>query len=176
MDIEKLKYPVGKVVRPESYTNEYRAKAMKVISDFPLELEKAVVNLTVKQLLGRYRPDGWSIQQVVHHCADSHMNAFTRFKLTLTEDHPTIKPYEEKLWAVSADADNPDLTDSLNIIKGVHSRWLKLMQSMKDEQWDLSFYHPETQRDTSLNLALTIYEWHCRHHLQHILNAIENPY
>jgi uncharacterized damage-inducible protein DinB len=95
MEIDILRYPVGKVTRPENYTEEYRANAIKTIEELPAKLKAAVANIDKSKLTARYRPDGWSVQQVIHHLADSHINSFTRFKLALTEDAPTIKPYEE---------------------------------------------------------------------------------
>ncbi len=176
MDLEKFKYRVGKVVRPDAYTPEYREKSIATIEQLPLQLAQVCKTLTHRQLLGKYRPEGWNIQQVVHHLADSHMNAYTRFKLALTEENPSIKPYDENSWAVMADGNSPEIKSSLLILEGLHERWVVLMKSMEEEMWTRSFYHPETKRDTSLNLALSIYEWHCRHHLQHVINAINTPF
>jgi hypothetical protein len=176
MEIDILRYPVGKVTRPENYTEEYRANAIKTIEELPAKLKAAVANIDKSKLTARYRPDGWSVQQVIHHLADSHINSFTRFKLALTEDAPTIKPYEEKLWAEMTDANDQNIEDSIMIITGVHARWVRLLKSMNTADWDKVFLHPEGNRSISLNFALTIYDWHCRHHLQHIINAINNGY
>lgn len=176
MEIDILKYPVGKVVKPEVYTDQYRADAIKIIEDLPSQLKKVLSNVDSPKLTARYRPEGWTIQQVVHHLADSHINSFVRFKLALTENNPTIKPYEEKSWAEMIDANDSNIEDSIQIISGIHARWVKLMRNMSSSDWDKSFQHPEGNRTISLNFALTIYEWHCRHHLQHIVNAINNGF
>ncbi len=175
MEIE-LKYPIGKFKAPEQYDDLFRDAAIKNFEELPSKLKEVLAGVTKEQLKGRYRPEGWSIRQVVHHLADSHMNCLIRFKLALTEDHPTIKPYMENLWAVMPDADNDEINDSLMIIEGVHGRAVKLLKTISGEDWERKVHHPESKRDMSVNFLLALYSWHCNHHLAHIKNALSNPY
>lgn len=174
--MEELKYPIGKFKAPEVYDEAFRKNAIREFEVLPTLLVDTVLGLPSKQLLGKYRPDSWSIRQVVHHIADSHMNCLIRFKLALTEDHPTIKPYDENKWAMLADGNNDDIEDSILIIEGVHKRLVKLIKSIKPEEWERKVHHPESNRDMSLNFLLALYSWHGKHHLAHIENAIRKPY
>ena len=115
-----------------------------------------------------YRPEVWTIRQVVHHCADSHMNSFIRFKQTLTEDVPTIKPYEENIWAELEDSKNLDVNISVNLLFALHQRWVVLLNSFVESDWDKKFCHPETNQFIDLKTNLAIYAWHCSHHLAHV--------
>ncbi len=174
--MEELKYPIGKFKAPEVYDETFRKNAIRDFDILPTLLVDTVLGLPSKQLLGKYRPDSWSIRQVVHHIADSHMNCLIRFKLGLTEDHPTIKPYDENKWATLADGNNDEIEDSILIIEGVHKRLIKLFKSIKGEEWERTIFHPESNRDMSLNFLLALYSWHGKHHLAHIENAIRKPY
>ncbi len=174
--MEELKYPIGKFKVPEVYDEAFRKNAIRDLESLPTTLVDTVLGLPSKQLLGKYRPDAWSVRQVVHHIADSHMNCLIRFKLALTEDHPTIKPYDENKWAMLADGNNDDIEDSILIIEGVHKRLVKLIKSIKPEEWERKVHHPESNRDMSLNFLLALYSWHGKHHLAHIENAIRKPY
>lgn len=168
MDIEKLRFPVG---GPPAYNNPHPDildEALSVIEEFPDKLKTLVQNTTVEQLNWRYRPEGWAVKQVVHHCADSHINSFIRFKLALTETTPTIKPYFEDKWAELTDAHDDNIDYSMHIISGLHKKWVKLLRSLGNEQFKLEFYHPEQQRKISLAENTLFYAWHCRHHLAHI--------
>jgi len=166
--LEELKYPVGKWTWPDNVTDEEIRDAISTIADFPHQMMEAVKGLTGEQLDTPYRPDGWTIRQVVHHTADSHMNAYIRFKWALTEDNPTLKPYDQAKWAELADSkDDPDF--SLLILKGVHHRWVTIMQNMSDAEWDSKLRHPEHTKQLTLRLIAKQYQWHCHHHLQHIL-------
>lgn len=115
-----------------------------------------------------YRPSGWTIRQVVHHCADSHMNAFIRFKLALTEDSPTVKPYREEFWAELPDILNLPIEPSLQILEGLHQRWATLLRSFGSREWMAGYIHPEHGKHVGLDEATGEYAWHCRHHLAHI--------
>ncbi len=172
MEEEQLKYPIGKPQPKQGYTLEDRAEGISVIRGFPSEMRKVLEGLTEDQLHWRYRPYGWSIMQVVHHCADSHMNCFTRFKLALTEENPTVRPYFEGLWALLPDTLESELEPSLRMLEGIHQRWSLLMDRMDDDDWEKTFVHPEYQKDISLKEALAIYDWHARHHLEHVRRAI----
>ena len=168
MDIEKLKYPIGKFERPIKYTSEILKEYIDIIDQLPQKLTNEVQNLSDEQLDTQYRPNGWTIRQVVNHFADSHMNSLIRFKLTITEETPTIKPYFEDRWAELSDSKFIPINSALKMIEGIHERWVFLLRSLTENDWNKSFYHPETNKELSLNENLGIYAWHCRHHLAHI--------
>jgi len=166
--LEQLRYPIGKFNAPESYSAESLLKYISVIENFPAALKPEVINLTDQQLNTPYRPDGWTIRQVVHHCADSHMNAIIRVKLALTEDTPTVRPYFEDRFAELADTKSLPVDSSLQILEGVHLRWNALLRAMKPEDFLRGFIHPEKNRELKLNEVTAMYAWHCQHHLAHI--------
>lgn len=171
IDIEKLKFPIGRFTCPEEITQEHLETWKKTIREFPLELKKSVENLSVTEKNWKYRPEGWTIKQVIHHLADSHMNAIIRLKLTLTEDVPVIRPYEEALWAELTDGLQDDIQSSLKIIEGVHERWSQLLENLSVHDFNRMYYHPQHQRLFSVKEGLGIYHWHCTHHLAHIKQA-----
>lgn len=171
-DIEKLKFPIGRFTCPEEITSDHLAAWKEKIAAFPQELKRKTVNLSATELNWKYRPNGWNIKQVVHHLADSHMNALIRLKLTLTEDAPVIRPYEEALWAELNDGLQDDIQSSLKIIEGIHERWSLLLQHLSESDWNRMYYHPQHQRLFSVKEGLGIYHWHCNHHLAHIEQAI----
>lgn len=167
MDIQKLKFPIGEFSPLESYTTEQLNSYINDIEILPLQLRKEVEGLSDKQLDTQYRPEGWTIRQVVHHIPDSHMNALIRFKLTLTEDNPTIRPYFEDRWANLSDAKMPpDI--SLNLTEAVHGRWVNILRSMTGEDFERKYTHPEYKKVFTLKEALHMYSWHGKHHLAHI--------
>lgn len=170
---EHLQYPIGRFILPVTVTEIEIQKAIERIEIFPMHIREAVGGLNEMVLTTRYRPGGWNIRQVVHHCADSHMNAFIRFKLALTEEDPVIKPYDEARWA-----EGPDyLTDpaiSLSILENVHFRWIILMKAMEKSDWDKSFVHPQYNRVQKLRQTVMLYAWHGEHHLGHIRNALRS--
>ena len=165
---EDLRYPIGKFVKPDEVTVEQRDKFIKTILALPQRLEGAVGGLSERQLDTPYRPGGWTIRQTVHHIADSHLNSFVRFKLALTEDAPTIRPYYEDRWANLADSEMP-IDVSLKIIEGLHLRWATLLLNMSDADFKRELIHPETGAWT-LEKMLALYDWHSRHHTAHITN------
>src|SRR5690554_6473415 len=173
-DLEKLKYPIGKFQKPKNIDKFQIEDWIKIIKVFPDKVVNEVKNLTEKELEKQYRPDGWTITQVVNHCADSHMNSFIRFKLTLTEDTPTIKPYFENLWTELPDSKNFPIESSLEILKGLHERWVNLMENLSEIELEKEFLHPESKERISLKTNIGIYAWHCEHHLAHIVNAKQN--
>ncbi len=161
------RYPVGKFSPPDgAVPTEQRNELLNQVAEAPAKLRSAIHGLTEDQLETPYREGGWSSRQVVHHVADSHMNALIRFKLALCEDNPTIKPYPEHLWADLADQKLP-IEVSLPIVDNVHHRWVTVLRSMKETDWARTFNHPEmgVQR---LDRALALYAWHGRHHVAHI--------
>jgi uncharacterized damage-inducible protein DinB len=166
-----LRYPIGKFQPPASDSPEAISKddltlAIAAIAELPSELRNAVQGLDHEQLNTPYREGGWTIRQVVHHLADSHMNAFLRLRLALTEDWPTIKPYNEKAWATLHDATAP-VEWSLELVEALHARWVMLLQSLDDSQWQRGFRHPENGPQ-SIALATLVYAWHGNHHIAHI--------
>ena len=165
-----LKYPVGKFTPPASYTQEEMAAWINDIKTLPGKVRNAVIGLTEPQLNTPYRPGGWTIKQVVHHLADSHMNSLIRFKWAMTEENPTIKTYKEGEWAMLRDYQLP-VESSLKMLEGIHQHLVALFESMTDEEWSRTFYHPEMKIDVSLKRNLGLYSWHSRHHLAHITNT-----
>ena len=172
MNLEQLKYPVGKFVKPESITKEIIDSAISEIENFPSFVKTEIQNLDEKDLQLRYRPEGWTITQVVHHCADSHINSYMRFKLALTENVPTIKPYEESLWAELSD-NNLSPFVSLKLLEALHEKWVYILKSLSEEDLNKEFIHPEQSKKISLKENVLIYSWHCQHHLAHIKQAKE---
>ncbi len=168
MDIEKLKFPIGKFEKPEIITKNVLNKWISDISTFPKRLSNQVVNLSNEQLDTQYRPEGWTLRQVIHHCADSHMNSLTRLKLTLTEDQPTIKPYFEERWAELLDTKNMPIQPSLKMLEGIHERWTVLLNNLTDGQLKREFIHPQSGKIFSVDENIGLYAWHCNHHLAHI--------
>ena len=166
--LEKLKFPIGKHEKPASITPELMEQYISKIAAFPSKLKKEVVHLTDEQLDTPYRPDGWTIRQVVHHCADSHMNALIRFKLSLTEDIPVIKPYHEEIWAELADSKTMEIAPSIILLEGLHARWVQLLCSLSPSDLERSFIHPAHGNKVLLNENTSIYAWHGEHHLAHI--------
>ena len=167
--LEALKYPTGKFVRgTKAETPERIAACIAIIEAFPEKLRVAVGGLSDAQLHTRYRPEGWTVRQVVHHLADSHVQAPARFKLALTEEKPVIKPYKEALWAELCDARGMPVEPSLQIITGLHARWVALLRDLAPADLSRSYFHPEQQREVSLAEALELYAWHSMHHLAHI--------
>jgi hypothetical protein len=162
-----LRYPIGPYQREDSVTAERRGEWIRDIAETPAKLRQAVASLNDEQLDTPYRPEGWTVRQVVHHVPDSHMNAFIRFKLALTEDTPTIKPYDQALWAGLADARAP-IADSLALLESLHNRWLILLNAMSPGDFGRSYRHPEQGRTMKLEEVLGLYSWHGKHHVAHI--------
>ncbi len=172
-NIDTLRYPIGPFETPANHTPAMLAGWINDIEAFPTELTALVENLTDEQLALQYRPSGWTIRQVVHHCADSHMNALVRTKLALTETMPTIKPYEEALWAELPDTLKLPLQPSLQILAGIHTRWVALLRNLDEAQWQKAgYFHPEHNRQFLLPAIVANYAWHGKHHLGHVKLAI----
>lgn len=171
--MEDLRYPIGICPALEHIDAEQLKKWIETIEEFPAKIKTAVNGLTDEEFDTPYREDGWTIRQLVHHLADSHMNAYLRFKLALTEKKPTIKPYEQDSWAKQPDYEGP-VGPSLNILEGVHHRWAKLLHAMKPEDFEQTYVHPEYNDEYDLKESLCQYDWHCRHHLAHIELAKNN--
>ncbi len=162
-----LRYPIGRYRPPEPVTAEDRREWIGEIERAPALLRSAVEGLSGEQLDTPYRPDGWTVRQVVHHLPDSHMNSYVRFRLALTEDEPVIKPYLEDRWATLPDAVSAPIGMSLDLLDSLHRRWVALLNSLTPEQLERAFRHPELGVRT-LEWNLGLYAWHGRHHLAHI--------
>ena len=170
--MEDLKYPIGKFTPKDSYSNEEIQKNILRIASLPTRLSDAVKNFDDKKFDTAYRDGGWTVRQLVHHIADSHLNAYIRFKWTLTEDRPTIKAYEEKLWATTEEVKS-DPQISLTLLKAHHTKWVGLLKTLTPSQLERDFIHPETKKAVNLKNLLALYAWHSDHHLAHITKLIE---
>jgi uncharacterized damage-inducible protein DinB len=168
------RYPVGHFTAPATISLGDRNDAIATLAELPEQLRNAVDGLSYAQLGTPYREGGWTVRQVVHHVADSHMNALIRVKLALTEDWPTVKPYDEAAWAKLHDVAAP-VEWSLELVEALHARWVMLLQSLDEEQWKRGCNHPENGPMTVEHITL-LYAWHSRHHIAHIthLRAAEN--
>jgi DinB superfamily len=162
-----LRYPIGKFTYDGPLTEEKKQKCLDDITHTPANLRAAVSGLSAQQLDSPYRPDGWTVRQLVHHVPDSHMNAYIRFKLALTEEEPTIKPYAEDRWAVLADTQSTPIEVSLMLLESLHTRWMRLLGSLAAPDWKRTFRHPELGLIT-LDKNLALYAWHGRHHVAHV--------
>ena len=165
--VPDLRYPIGPFVDSKPVTPAMHEDALAAIAALPNVVRNATEWLDDAQLGTRYRPGGWTVRQVVHHLADSHMHGLMRVKLALTEDNPTIKPYDENAYALLGDMTLP-LSVSLRILDGVHARWMAVYQAMAPEQWSRTFVHPERGETMDLASHLQLYAWHGRHHVAHI--------
>jgi hypothetical protein len=165
---DKLRYPIGKFITPEVYTTDYLSERIQEIADFPALLKKEVSQLSDEQLDTPYRDGGWTIRQVTHHCADSHMNCFIRLKWALTEDTPTIKFYYEDLWGEMVDNTKMPIESTLALLEGLHFRLAYLMKSLSASDLNKSFIHPEHNASFQIKEIIGTYAWHGLHHLAHI--------
>jgi hypothetical protein len=166
--MEDLRYPIGPFRYGGAGNPARREQWIGEIADAPGQLRAAVAGLSPVQLDTPYRPDGWTVRQVVHHVPDSHLNAYTRIKLALTEEEPTIKPYEEARWAELPDARTGPLEPSLALLEFLHQRWLLLLRSLRPADFARRFRHPELGRLFGLDEVVAMYAWHGRHHVAHI--------
>jgi len=167
-----LRYPIGKY-EEQPFSQELKESWIRDIRFLPQAIENAVLNLDHAQLQTPYREGGWTIQQLVHHVADSHINAFCRFKLALTENNPVIKPYEQQLWAEMDDVKHLPINISVTLLYALHTRWYEMIRNLPDAAWKRSFIHPEHHLTFTLWHSLGNYSWHGRHHVAHI-TALRN--
>jgi hypothetical protein len=167
-----LRYPIGKFKFEGPTTPEQREELLNQIEQAPSRLRAAVKGLSDQQLDTPYRPEGWTVRQVAHHVPDSHLNAYIRYKLALTEDEPTIKPYAEDRWAQLADTQATPVEVSLAMLDSLHNRWVHLLRSLQPDDWKRAFRHPELGL-VSLEKNLALYAWHGRHHAAHITSLRE---
>ena len=171
-----LRFPIGEFEKPKIISDDLIKTWIQTISDFPTLLRAEVEHLSDEKLDWTYRKDGWNIRQVVNHCADSHINSFMRFKLTLTENKPTIRPYFEDRWAELNDTTKTPVEFSLKILEGIHARWVVLLNCLTEKDLLKTFIHPEGNKEISLKENIGIYAWHCKHHLEHIKLAKSYSY
>jgi hypothetical protein len=164
---DALRFPTGKFTRPPSYDPATRATYIDAIARTPADLRSAVTGLSSSQLDEPYRPGGWTLRQVVHHVPDSHMNAYVRFKLALTEDAPVIKPYDEARWAELEDSRTTPIETSLQLLDAIHDRWVRILRAMSPSDYAREYTHPEMGRNP-LDFMLALYAWHGPHHIAHI--------
>jgi len=162
------RYPIGKFSFSGPSDETQRKKSIDAIEQAPAALRAAIRGLSPQQVETPYRDGGWTVRQVVHHVPESHMNAYIRFKLALTEDEPTIKPYMEDRWAKLQDVQSTPLEVSLALMDSLHDRWVRLLRLLKPEDWKRTFRHPEMGETLTLDKTLALYSWHGRHHVAHI--------
>jgi DinB superfamily len=166
-ELARLRYPLGGPRRAELSTAQERSAAIEGIRQLPQNLRSAVAAFSEEQLETPYRPGGWTVRQLVHHVADSHMNAYVRVRLALTEDWPTIIPYQENRWAELNDASTGAVSTSLDLLQSLHTRWVQLFASLDEHDWKRGYVHPENGRET-LERVVVVYDWHGRHHTAHV--------
>jgi len=166
--MKELQYPIGKFIYEEPQDEFEMEILLDGLAIVPAILRIEVDQLTDEQLDTPYRPEGWTVRQVVHHLADSHINAYIRFKLALTEIEPVIKTYDQELWAETFESKKANIDFSLDLLEAVHKKWNELLRSLDESDLRKSYFHPETGELVSLYEALSLYEWHGRHHIAHI--------
>ncbi len=166
--MEHLKYPIGRYQKPDAATPELMQEWINVLDVLPSWMDACIENLDEQQLHVPYREGGWTIQQVVHHVADSHMNAYIRLKLALTEDNPTIKPYDENAWAMLPDVQLVPVNISITMLHTMHRRMVAALRHMSPADWQRTYFHPEHKRSIPLWELVALYAWHSRHHTEHI--------
>jgi hypothetical protein len=175
-DLERLQYPVGRMPRNAApLDTKTRAELIAVLEALPDKVRTLVSGLTDAQLDTPYRPGGWTVRQVVHHVPDSHMNAYIRMKLAVTEDQPNAKTYEEARWAELPEAKSGPIAMSLDLLDALHRRWVAFLRALPEHNFGRTFLHPEWGT-VSIDEALSMYAWHCRHHAEHIRNAVNRNF
>jgi hypothetical protein len=172
-DLEKLRYPIGRYTLPDTISEDDIRSWISTIDAFPEKLEKLTNSLTNKQLNTCYRDQGWTVRQVIHHCYDSHHNSYTRFKWALTEHAPMIKAYDEAAWCALPDSKEAPIELSLVALKGLHAKWVYLLNALSAEELDSTFIHPENGFTYTLKQVISLYAWHCDHHFAHIDSLVK---
>ncbi len=168
-DLIHLKYPIGKFIDPGTTFSDQIPSYISDIENLPSLIDEEYKKIKANSLVEMpYRPGGWTARQVVHHLADSHMNALIRFKLTITEEHPTIKPYMEAKWAELSDVKDVDPGVSINLLEGIHLKLVSILRNASKSDFDRVYFHPESQKEFKLSTATALYSWHGKHHLGHL--------
>ncbi|MEO6683824.1 MAG: YfiT family bacillithiol transferase [Ginsengibacter sp.] len=175
--IDDIRYPIGREEDQPASSEEYnellKASFLREIKILPTSLEMTILNLDAEQLNTAYRKDGWTVNQLIHHVADSHLIAYSRFKWALTENNPSIKPYDQDAWALLEDTKLVPVNVSLTLLHALHARWYAIMYSLSEEQWQRTIFHPEHQKSITLWELLKSYAWHGKHHVAQI-TALRN--
>lgn len=169
-EIDKLRFPVGEFSYSKNYSDEELTESITDIENLAQILKSEVSSLDEKQLNTPYRDGGWTVKQVVHHLVDSHINGYIRAKLVVTEDTPTIKPYDQDRWSELQEVELSDINESLKILDGLHKRWVTFLNSLNPEDFEKEYFHPEHGISISLKQSTCSYGWHCQHHVAHITN------
>ena len=169
--LEKLKYPVGRFLWVERLSHEEIKSLTEEIRSFPAELKAEIQDYKPEDFQKTYRPGAWQIGQLIHHLADSHIHVYTRFKLALTQDTPTVLDYDHDQWSEMSDALDTNVKSSLMILEGIHYRWAALIETLDSHQWEKQYYHPARDKFYPLATVLALYAWHGKHHLAHIKNT-----
>jgi hypothetical protein len=172
MTTPDLRFPIGRFEKPETCTLEELQNMLNALENFPNKVIALAGHLPAEQLNWRYRPDGWTLKQVVHHCSDSHFNCLLRVKLSLTEDKPVIKPYIEAKWAELPDSLEDNLSASIQILKGVHYKLNVLLRTLSEDDLKRIYIHPQYNSTFSIMQVIALYSWHCNHHYAHMEQAI----
>ena len=174
---DEIRFPIGKEKDQEGYKSDFneslKSSLIEDIRILPVSLDYAIQNLDAAQLATPYREGGWTVNQLIHHVADSHINAYVRFKLVLTEETPVIKPYDQDLWAGLPDTQKLPVNISITLLHALHSRWGQCMDDMSETQWQRRMYHPERKAEITLWSLLKSYAWHGKHHTAHIVKLRE---
>ncbi|GAB2553805.1 YfiT family bacillithiol transferase [Spirosoma areae] len=171
-NLDTLRYPIGQLAPGQMFSSADTQQHIAAIDEFPIKLTELVGKWGDDRLDTPYRPDGWTVRQLVHHVADSHLNAYVRTKLALTETNPTISPYEEGEWAKLPDS-KLDVAPSLVILRNLHVRWVEILASLTESDLQRTYYHPGSQRTYSLQEVAGLYAWHGEHHYQHAYRLAE---
>ena len=170
---ESLSFPIGRAKLPDGpLTAAERTALIQQLVDLPTQLTATAQEVGDEGLQHPYRPGGWTGRQVIHHLADSHLNCYCRFRLALTEDNPTVRPYDEVAWAELPDVAATPVTVSLTLLEALHTRWVTLLHHLTDARWQRTFHHPKMHRDFTLDQALALYAWHGQHHLAHLKSLL----
>jgi hypothetical protein len=171
-NIDHLRYPIGRYVKPESLTEDIRRKLIVDLESLPSRLDLLSKSYNDSNLENTYREGSWTARQVFHHIADSHINSFTRLKLALTEDEPDIRPYDENEWALLPDYTDP-IELSLDVIRAIHPIMARIYRSLREDQWKRKFFHPGYKQWNTIEQLLALYVWHGNHHEAHLKKALE---
>lgn len=172
MELEQLKYPIGKFKKPETITQDQLEEAIKILQFFPEQLKQLTYSLKEEALDTPYRPEGWTIRQLIHHIADSHHHSYNRIRWALTEDNPKIKAYDQDATADLYDYKHAPIAFSIAHIEAIHQKMVYVLSHMKDADWSRTFQHPDWEGDTDLKTLTLLYAWHSMHHFAHIRNAL----
>ena len=173
-ELENLKYPIGKFKKPLTIDKNQISNWISDLENFSKQIKLVTNNISSTELNWAYRFNGWTVKQIIHHCADAHINAFIRMKLALTQVVPVINPFNEESWANLIDGNTDDISGSIAIIEGLHKRWVLLLQNLSSTDLKRDYFHPGTNEKVSIETAIAMYAWHCNHHLAHINLAILN--